>query len=607
VSLASKVWKIGTRYYINVAYESSIQRSLFTVELESLATGVGAQSIVAFLEAGDGGGKTAEPAHLSNVAALSATKVLTIWHGADYPGTPLNYNIRVFTLDWSKTITGQPFEFNSNAFFPGALKMHYDGSAVYEAGFLLQPEAPVLAQAATGSLTLLGTYSFITVFKFIDNSGRIWRSVPSPSASIVLTGSNAGVDVTVGNYRISMKDSQTNIGVIRTTGDLVMVEVYRTKTLESTYYKTGEVASSAVTDTNILNDKAADSTIATGELLYVTGGEVANTTSPMPNTCAVFRNRMFDICGDGTIRYTKEIKSGLAAMNGDGFIISPDRRDGDFLCAIAIDLSLVLLKRSAIYIMQGDGPAANGSGLYSNPYLLTAKEGATNSRALGETPDGIIFKSIKGMRMLSRSLDVLPIEGSEDYDSLTINGSVTLDDRPFVCFVTAEGRTLVYDWVFRTWYTWTGQQSVGCCKWKNTLMFLNTNGTVAKEVISQYNDNGSAVAMLLTTQWISIADNFGNSRLYKVELLGDMMASFTLSCTLGWDYGAVTSDAAKTMAVTTATIGPLEVRPNQRRAQTVQVSVTESSTTRGFVLQALGLEMLTKMGARKQLPANRLT
>jgi hypothetical protein len=516
-----------------------------------------------------------------------------------------SWSMMQIDLDFSLTSLGNPIAFNGEVFFPGAAAKVYDGKNVVENGFYVRPDRPTLTQNTSGSiLPLLSSIKFVAVYSQISNTGRLWRSAPSAVGSITLTGSNDRVVVTVKNLRVTDREQQWQpaIGVIASR---VKIEIYATKPNEEIFFLHSVINNDPTADTQTVN---YDSAIAgSTEVLYTQSAELPNEYPPAVLSLCLHGSRLFAASGDGTVWHTKETEEGEAAASATNFRIPFDSADGALVAMASLDTGLLVAKRSKLFLVTGQGPTPDGNSPYQFPIPLPAQVGFIGPRAFAPIDDGILFKSAKGMYLLSRGATVMPVEGADAYDSLTVTGAVALDDRPFVVFSTSNGSSIVYDWQFKTWYVWTGQAANNCARWQNQLVFLQSDGTVQKEVVAQYNDNGSAIASKCNIGFINMGDTFANYRLYSVALMLEIMASHTLSVTLSYDDDTSNADAARTKAATTADKGVFMIRPGQRRSQSVYVSITESSTTEGFRLSSIGLEVGPKPGMRKQASGKFLT
>ena len=156
---------------------------------------------------------------------------------------------------------------------------------------------------------------------------------------------------------------------------------------------------------------------------------------------------------------------------------------------------------------------------FSVPQVLAADVGCVSPESVASTPAGILFKSEKGICLLSRSLEVsylgAPVEAFND---LTITSAVPVPARSQVRFSTLEGPTLVYDYLFNQWATWSYSA-------RHALMFgsvytaLRDDSSVWQEEAGRYDDAGIPILLRAQTAWIKLADVQGFGRVYRAGLL----------------------------------------------------------------------------------------
>lgn len=612
VAIRSKPVLIGTKIYYMVSYDAgngsyNEQRSLFLMEMDKTGASPSFSRrscrIAGFLMNDSYGLTTASAYTFGAMASVSSTRVL-FTAPSFIDG---NWSMEKIDVDFAGTNTGAPVQFDGLLFFPSAAAKVYDGRTVFENGFYVRPDAPKLAQTTGGSLTLLSVIQAVAVYSYMDNTGRLWRSAASDPTTITLTGSNNKVNITVKNLRATERDELYGISSTQPI-PVVRIEVYVVKPGQTNFFLLTTVDNDCTSATQVVAYSTAVD--GTSEILYTNSGEVPNEYPPAVLSFASHGNRLFALSGDGAVWYTKEISDGVAAASAALFRIPFDSASGSFVGMASLDTGLVISKESRLYLLTGQGPTPDGNGLYSYPLALPAEVGFATARSWGNVQDGILFKSQSGWFMLNRGGEVEPVEGIDDYDSLTVVGGIALTTRPFVVFPTSSGTVLVYDWQLKLWYVWTGYGTVtSVARWQDQLVFLQLDGTVQKEVSNQYNDNTNAIQSKMILGWVNVGDVFANARTYNVELLLKIMASFTLSVQLAYDDKSSDTDTARTKSVTTADAGVLMVPlgPGRGRSQSILITMLENSTTQGFVALAFGLEVQLKQGARKQATSKFLT
>lgn len=603
VGLGSKVFKIGSIYYFAAVYDSGTQKHLYLIEYEAArgSTATTRYSVAGHLKNGDAavliGGPSGLNSSIGSPALLAADRAWLAypgWQLKTAAGVSDTYLSQFHDLRFNGSLLGSPVAMNNELHIPGACPRVCDGRTVVEEGWLVLPEAPAaVASGSAGSMTT-GTYRYLLMWKRRNASGDIVRSDAGPSTSVTLTAGQTAVDLTVPQLRV------TSMGTGYGNSDItVTIEIYRTTNGGTGFHLLKELVNDPTVDTASTTDGASDTTVAAGEELYTDTGAVGNDTPPEVLAYAAHRDRLFAISGDGALYFTKETSGGdaLAFSDADGFFLDFDQNDGAFTGIVSDGTTLFVSKRSRIYLVSGDGPSLDGNNSYSFPQPLPSEVGFVGPRGFCGTPDGILFKSAKGFHLLDRGGGIQAVRAPAAYDSLTVNGGAVVDDRTMAYFVTAEGRTLAWDWFLKQWYaTSAGRQpAVACARWQNQFVYLKSDGSVVKEVVSSFADDGASYTMKVDLAW----EYLHRCRLYKVLIVGDAKATCTLSGSVGYDFDESTLSTPKTIALTTASRPPWVLQPARGKAQALLVHIEETSATEGVRLAEVDLEVGLKQGAAK--------
>jgi hypothetical protein len=607
VGLASKMFKIGSYYYVAVAYDSSTQKSLFLLEYDPASSLVGAGSmtggvsVVGYLLAGDAGGLTPSASCLGLPALTSSTTAVLAGTGRIPTAGSVQYTVEGFGLNFGDSLLGPPVSHNGVLHIPGAAAKVYDGAAVFEEGFFVFPEQPVtLVPSGGGSMTAGGIYQYVHVFSRLDKSGRLWRSAPGPAKTVTLGGTDGTVTDTIGTLRF-VANGQF-IGE-----DLVKIEVYRKNPGGTTFHLVGRVDNVLSVDTVALVDTASDVTIAAREGLYTDDGEVDNVTPPTVLAFCRHRDRLFAASGNGALYFTKEAASigdTAAFSDADGFFMDFDAVDGVLQGLVSDGTTLFVSKHDSVWPVQGDGPLLDGSNGYAFPSPLPTPTGLATPRAYARTPDGILIGTPKGKQLLDRSGGQQPIPGADAYDTLTVTGGVTLDDRPMALLTTLEGRTLCWDWQLKTWHTWTGQPAVASCLWQGRFCWLGVDGKVHVETPGLFADDAGAYTWVVQLSWVDMVHAY----LKRIEVIGEAFGTCTLTALGSYDYDEANVDTSRSWAL--AVSGPKApwiLEPDQGYCEAYNLKLTETSTTQGVKLAKLLAWVGLLPGSHKHAPSQYAT
>ena len=531
-----------------------------------------------------------------------------------------------------------------NLHFAGGFLAIYDGQSVTEAGFHLYPEGVTATASASGGSMADGTYTVQVVWGWQDARGQIHRSAPSPPIQFTISGGggSGSATLTIPTLRITSKSGSR-------TAPVAMV--YRTPANGTLLQRVGNGSADAVTapvysttssDTVSFSLTTFDAQIAANEILYTTGGVLANMSPPPVQVLAASKNRLFL---GGVLGTPNQVWFSQPWIQGQPISFSPyltmsvDARGGGVTALATVDATVVVYKEEAIYAFAGDGPDLTGSNnLFSQPQFVTSDVGCTNPDAIATMPRGMMFETSKGIYLLDRSLSVQYIGAPvEAFNADVMTGGVLVDGVNQVRFASSNGATLVYDYYFDQWGTFTNCLAVDAISWSRvqgavaTYAYLNTTGTVMLETAGVYLDNQTPIALSLTTAWIHVAHLQGFFKLPWVTVLGKFYSSNTLRVGVSYDYQGFASEyhsftsglgtevyGTNTYGTETPyggvsnTVYQFRFRPSTSKMQAVQFSFSELSPSsgQGFALSGLTLQVaqlpvpFKKLGAASTVGAS---
>ena len=361
----------------------------------------------------------------------------------------------------------------NNLHIVGGMLQMYDGVSLVEHGFNLYPEIIQAGITTSGSSGIAaGTRQYVAVFKWTDNQGQIHRS--APSIPVTYTNGSAVTRIFIPAY---------SLGATKKSG--AKMEVYRTEDAGTIFYKVGETDVDSTTSLNDVEDTISDGDLIDNELLYTTGGVLENIA---PTTCSIIthhKNRIFlaGLEDKNQVQYSKLIVSGSPVQFNDTLAIDMPENGGIITGLASLDDKLIIFKRSAIYTITGDGPNNLGQqNSFSDPQIVASDVGCTDSNSIVLTPEGLMFKSSKGIYLLSRGLQVQYVGASvEDFNSNTITSATLLDKQNEVRFTTNSENTLVYNYLFKRWSVFDRYEGRDSLVHEDRFTFLSTDGSVKQE------------------------------------------------------------------------------------------------------------------------------
>ena len=522
----------------------------------------------------------------------------------------------------------------------GGYLKQYDGSpTVFEQGFHLYPEQPSLAQSATGSIAN-GTYSYTACWEWIDNQGQLQRSNTAIPSTITTTGSNGTVTVTVRSLPLTNKESLG--GDLRTN---VLLAVYRTLNLGTTYYRVNQLPATFVYNNSIAQtisfvDTYADSTIASNSLLYTTGGVFENITLPATNLMSTSKNRVI-VAGTDTepnrVYYSKEKEEGIAVefCNELSFIV--DGLGGDITAIATMDDKIVVFKKSLAFYVGGQGMDKVGNSSFTVPQLISADCGCIYPQSIVLTGKGIMFQSQKGIYLIDQTLTLSYVGQALDVittrqPTFQITSATNMPDQNQVFFTDTANRVLVYDTYFEQWYTHSLQFSPISSTILSSNWYVSSATRTYKQVQGQvYDGTGDSIVSSIETNWININQLEGFGRIYAILVLGDNSSmSHTLNVNLYYDFEDTPRERLKitpsslngTVFGSDATYGlsspfggsfngtyQFVVRPKVQKCSSIRIELSDSfpdgSTSASFKFSGLSLVVGIKEGWNKGLSYTR--
>jgi hypothetical protein len=442
-------------------------------------------------------------------------------------------------LDLAFNEVGRTAQVGDGLVIAGGVPGYYDGQGVTELGFNVFIENVSVVSAAGGSLEA-GTRAVSVVASWYDAKGQRHQSAPSLPVEVTSL-LNDKLTVTIPTIRITGKRApRTNI----------ILDVYTTEADAIIFLKTPNDPATDPNKTPLYNDptadtvtfvrKIADTGIVENEILYTQGGPLED-VSPASSSLIASTKRRLLLAGTEDRRrvfFSKEIVKTNGPETSDALYFDVDQSGGELATITAMDDKIVLGKERQIELVEGDGPDVTGAnGSFSIPALVTTDIGMPFPDSVAATPAGLVFKTAKGIYLLSRSLEASYIGAPvEAYNALAITGATLVENRNEVWFATDGGIALAWNYFFNQWSV----QTVGSLKdllvWQNTLVGVDADGTVIQETPDAFVDGGVAVRMKAVTGWIKFAGLQGFQRVRRFAILGDYITKHKIRVRVGFDY-----------------------------------------------------------------------
>jgi hypothetical protein len=439
--------------------------------------------------------------------------------------------LRMITMDFDSEDSHQTAQFGRGLYLAAACPQHYDGRMWTEQGFNVGPEHITTVQAGGGSLTISSTYEYKAWYEWTDGQGEVHRGPESIGISAVTGGSDTQATLTLPTLRVTRKDN-VRICVARSLpGDAN--RFWRVSSLDPTTAGAvnGYIANDKTIDTVTFIDRMSDVTLQLQEQVYTVGGILSNDPCPLGSHVAVGKNRLFftDAEAGNVVRFSKRIATGFGAECAPELQQDIDPYGGGVTALGVMDDVVFVFKASCVFAFNGDGPYEDGGntngGLvagFSASQIITSDVGCTDPASIVLTPQGLMFKSAKGIYIISRSREVSYIGAPvEAYNAQNVRRATVMPDRTAVLFLTDEGSSLYYDYLFQQWSTFTNHAGLDAAVVGNTYHYLRTNDIVFRETPDQYADGGARITLRFETAWLHLHEHLqGFQRFWKLLLLG---------------------------------------------------------------------------------------
>lgn len=407
---------------------------------------------------------------------------------------------------------------------------------------------------STGSVTNLafsGTiaaadYWYVATYEWQDAQGNLFRSAPSQPIKVTV-GSSGISKINVPTLRVTYKNS-------------VKIVLYRWSVAQPIYYQvtslTTPTLNSTTSDYVTIIDCLSDSKILGNSILYTTGGVLENISPPPSNLMTLFNNRLWllDSENRNLLWFSKPVIESTPVEMSDLMTqyvapsIASQGSTGIITAMSPMDDKLIIFKKNALGYISGQGPDSAGLyNQYSDFNLINTVVGCDQPQSIVFMPKGLIFQSNQGIWLLGRDLSTqyigAPVE--QFTQDAVVLSAINVPGTTQVRFTLDSGITLMYDYFFEQWGSFTNIPAISSTIYENLHTYLYTttsnSQTVAKvsqETPGQYIDNSKPVLMKFKSAWMNFAGVQGFERFYQMYLLGKYLTPFKLSVDLSYDYNS---------------------------------------------------------------------
>jgi len=650
VGLASKpVVASDGNVYVLAAYQSPYQSTYYLLNPSG--------NVAAQLAYSNGAGYSTQglsnmvldPAGNMAVSYLYADSIQAVNKNTNIPagnqvaGVYSQFGINLATFELTSTnLIGS--EIGNNLNLNAGFLWGYDGYVPTENNFFVWPDSIQAQWSNTGGnmtaqpngMTNTDAYYYQVTYEWTDMQGNAFRSAPSIPVAVTTTGSgNTGsVLLNIPKLRLTYK-----------TANPVKICMYRWSVEQQSYYQTTSITvpvlnnSGSDPDLISVTDTNSDPAILGNNLIYTTGGVVENIGGPSFVSTTLFDTRLWGIDSEdqNLLWFSKQVIEATPVEMSDLFTLyvppstGTGGSTGPMRCLAPMDDKLIIFKDNAIYYVNGTGPDNTGANnQYSQATFITSTIGCSNQRSIVLTPNGIMFQSNNGIWLLGRDLSTTYIGNPvSDYNSQTVLSALNIPETNQIRFNLDNDVTLVYNYFFDQWGTFTGIAPVSSAVYNGLTAFIDSYGQTFVENPGSYLDGSNPVLINLTTSWFNLGGLQGFQRFYYMQFLGTYYSPHTLEVSMAYDYasgpsqttlisplnysGPWGSDAAwgtGTQWGNTLQLEQWQVFPQIQKCQAVQISIQERYDSSygvppgaGFDLSGINMIIGVKKGYAK-LPAS---
>lgn len=503
----------------------------------------------------------------------------------------------------------------------GGIVQSYDGLAAQEFGFFDTPSIALETNAASGDVDA-GIHNYVVVFETKDSKGRSHFSRCSRVCSVVNdAGDSVDIQITAPSVTNHKRNHVSFTGTDLSNG--AVARIYRTVAGGTQYHLLASVRAdggASAHNTLTYSDTTADADLESNPLLYRQPGTPATALDRYHAVAGRYvmrwKDRVFFFRGN-TIFYSSFAVDGEAPWFNPAYRIVVDDGVGPITGLSQMDGILVVFKRNAVYLVDGDGPPENGgSGAeFSPPRRVMGEYGCVDPRTIITTPKGIMFRSSRGIELLNRSLQVDFI-GQRVYrtvDAHPANGGAAFDRARGRCIwaigesasapgapISAEGKLVVYEVTSDTWSTHT-MRNFGGLGWAfQDVAFLPVNlsgdnlhttehlffgcagfGSDAGRLwvedgnLDVVGSTSYFVPITVETGYVKAPSKQDRIRVSDLLVAGILEAPCTLTVSYAPDYGP-TYTTIRTWSLSTPGLAQVEAQPAKELVQSMSFRITTS-------------------------------
>lgn len=624
VDIYGKIVSANSTNYIAVMFVSSLFPTGFLVDIQdALPVAKFLPDSAEGINASGSANVQRSPGFINQIISLSSTELFlcsgyipggglatsTITSGTGYSVNYQGATLAVcgITFDFDNIDAYQAIVQQDSLLTNGGIVGHYDGAAQAELGFSVDPEIASVTTSTTGGVLGSGQWIYYVTYEWIDANGNLHQSAPS-TGYYVSFGSGSANQATINARTLSLtQKSNVNVVFWRTQSNLLIA------------YRIASVPNSTTSDTvQYVDDTLTDADIANNTTLYTEGGAILENIAPPPAMVMwVNNNRAWLVDSENpetTIEYSKTAAQGYGVSFSTGQLeLVIDSKAGAISGASPMDEKTVLLKEKGICFFIGDGANDSGTGsTISNIQFVPTDTGCTNSKSVVLFPQGVVYRSPKGLYLLNRGISVsyfgpeVQAYNAQDVQSAIISGGKSTQIR----LLTSSGDSLLYDYFFGQWSAFTNHEGLSACSWTPPgesnpyYVYVRTDGSVYLENYTSYLDDSTVYQLVAQTAWIKASAIQNYQRLRRFAMLGDYSGAsgHGVQVSAAYDWSSEFDSPVQYLFDGSSSVFQYRERLSQQKCDAVQLLIEEVTTGASgeyIDFTDLGIEIGLKKGLRK--------
>lgn len=465
--------------------------------------------------------------------------------------------------------------------------------------------APLIYDNTAAGTKAAGTYKYAFCYKWTDRNGQIYRSNTNVEIVVTTTVANSRTAGLVWVPPITNKEATTvYLECYRSQLDGTVLQLFKTQAL------------SPINNRIYFVDNFSDEDIVNNEPLYTTGGVLGNTNIGACKSVSFFKSRLVVTPVDDqlAIYYSKTAQANSPIDFSAELYFREDADQDPVSAAVQMDDKLIVFKPNKVYVHSGDGANDIGTGVTLSPAILIATDvGTSNPNSVILYPNGLLFKSEKGIYVLDRGLSTGYIGSStESYNPLFTSGAILMEDVSEVRFFNSDsGTSIVYNYFFERWDTFTNMQADSVCMWRGKPTRVTNAGKAFVETTNYYDVDDLVtvpISLYWKSPWMKLKGIQDFQRIYELNFLGEYKSPHTVNIYAQYDYDTTTAADVYTVNAEELVTGTFpgdsvyqfQVNLIRQKCQSLQITLIETPT--GGSEQSLYLnDMAMTVGLKKGL------